>query len=231
MAVDDAGKEILGHLQDVARERELRAADPALGRWVAAVKSYQHRRFAHTYADLMMQPRYAAATRFFLDDLYGPADFSERDRQFMRIVPAMVRLFPAEIVSTVRHLGALHALSEKLDSLMGTALATVDITGVRYTAAWCTSSITDREHQISLMLQVGSDLDRYTRKPLLRQSLRVMRVPARAAGLGDLQRFLEVGFDTFRELRGADEFLATIGQRERALAAALFAGVSASIQY
>ena len=227
MAVDEAGKEILGHLQAVARERERRAADPALGRCVAAVKSYQHRRFAHTYADLMAQPRYAAATRFFLNDLYGPADFSERDRQFMRILPAMVRLFPSEMVSTVRHLGALHALSEKLDSLMGAVLASVDITGVRYTAAWCASSATDREHQISLMLQVGSDLDRYTRKPLLRQSLRIMRGPAHAAGLVDLQCFLELGFDTFRELRGADEFLATIGQRERALAAALFAGAPA----
>lgn len=222
--MDDAGKEIVGHLQTVTGERERRAADPALGRFVAAVKTYQHQRFAHTYADLMAQPRYAAATRFFLDDLYGAADYSERDRQFMRIVPAMVRLFPSDIVSTVRHLGALHALSEKLDSLMGAALATVDITGVRYTTAWCTSSAAEREHQISLMLRVGSDLDRYTRKPLLRQSLRLMRGPANAAGLGDLQRFLELGFDTFREMRGAEEFLATIGQRERALAAALFSG-------
>lgn len=225
--MNDAGRDILGHLQAVAHERERRTADPALGEFVAAVKSFQHRRFARTYADLMAQPRYAAATRFFLNDLYGPADFSERDRQFMRIVPAMVRLFPSEIVSTVRHLGALHSLSEKLDSVMGAALATVDITGFRYTAAWCTTAATERERQISLMLQVGSDLDRYTRKPLLRQSLRFMRGPAQAAGLGDLQRFLEVGFDTFREMRGADEFLATIGQRERALAAALFAGAPA----
>jgi hypothetical protein len=225
--MDDASKEILGQLRSVALERERRAADPELARFVAAVKTYQHRRFSHTYADLMAQPRYAAATRFFLDDLYGPADFSERDRQFARIVPAMGKVFPSEIVQTVRHLGALHALSEKLDSVMGATLATVVITGAAYTAAWCTTSAADREQQINLMLRVGSDLDRYTRKPLLRQSLRLMRGPARAAGLGDLQRFLELGFDTFREMRGADDFLATIGQRERALAAALFAGTPA----
>lgn len=225
--MDEAGTEIVKHLQTVARERERRALDPALGRFVAAVKAYQHRRFAVTYADLMAQPRYAAATRFFLDDLYGPADYSERDRQFMRIVPAMVRLFPAEIVLTVRHLGALHALSEQLDSAMGETLGTVDITGARYTAAWCTTAVAERERQIDLMLRVGSDLDRYTRKSLLRQSLRLMRGPANAAGMGALQRFLELGFDTFREMRGAAEFLATIGQRERALAASLFAGVPA----
>ncbi len=227
--MNDAGTEILAHLQAVAHEREQRAAEPALGQAVVALKAYQHRRFALTYADLMAQPRYASATRFFLDDLYGPADYSVRDRQFMRIVPAMVRLFPADIVLTVQHLGALHALSEKLDTAMARALAGREPSGAAYTSAWCTTSKADRELQIAHMLRIGTDLDRYTRKPLLRQSLRFMRGPARSAGLGDLQRFLENGFDTFREMHGAAEFLALIGQRERALAAALFAGAPALI--
>jgi hypothetical protein len=71
---------------------------------------------------------------------------------------------------------------------------------------------------------VGSALDRYTRNPLLRHSLRLMRGPASAAGLGALQHFLETGFDTFREMRGAAYFLDTVAQRERRLAAQLFAG-------
>ena len=50
-----------------------------------------------------------------------------------------------------------------------------------------------------------------------------MRGPARAAGLADLQRSLETGFDTFKAMKGADEFIAFIAERERALAAALFA--------
>jgi hypothetical protein len=49
-----------------------------------------------------------------------------------------------------------------------------------------------------------------------------MRGPARSAGLARLQRFLERGFDAFRAMNGAAQFLATIGARERALAAALF---------
>jgi hypothetical protein len=49
-----------------------------------------------------------------------------------------------------------------------------------------------------------------------------MRAPARAAGMSALQSFLESGFETFRAMRGADEFIAWIGERERALAAALF---------
>ena len=50
-----------------------------------------------------------------------------------------------------------------------------------------------------------------------------MRGPARAAGLAELQRSLEAGFDTFRKMKGADEFIATIAAREQDFAAALFA--------
>jgi hypothetical protein len=61
----------------------------------------------------------------------------------------------------------------------------------------------------------------------MRHSLRLMRAPAHAAGMGALQDFLERGFDTFRQMRGADEFLARIARRERELAAQLFAGADA----
>ena len=109
------GQTILGHLAQVASQREERRRDVALGRAVDAVKQYQHARFERTYADLLASPRYRRAARFFLEDLYGPHDFTERDAQFARIVPALVRLFPEEIVETVAALSELHALSEQLE--------------------------------------------------------------------------------------------------------------------
>jgi hypothetical protein len=86
-----------------------------------------------------------------------------------------------------------------------------------------TGDAAQRERQIALTLAVGSDLDRLTRKPLLRSALHMMRGPAKAAGLPALQAFLELGFDTFKAMGGAAEFLSTVGTRERALAQALFA--------
>ncbi len=223
---------ILQGLNTVARERSRRAADLPLAAAVRAVKRYQHARFAHTYADLMAQARYAGAAEFFLTDLYGPADFTDRDAQFARIVPALVRLFPRDIVGTVAELAELHALSEQLDTRMGeTRLKAAgpaeaeNLSGAAYGRLW--RQVSDaglREKQIVLMVAVGAALDRYTRNPLLRHSLRLMRGPAAAAGLGALQRFLENGFDTFRDMRGAEPFLRTIAERERELAAALFAG-------
>ena len=222
---------ILAHLHAVEAERRQRAAVPGLNERVLLVKAYQQRRFSHTYADLLKSTRYGAASRFFLEELYGPTDFTRRDAQFARVVPALVKLFPSEIVDTVATLAELHALSESLDTALGSHLSEgVPIMGAEYIAAWQKTGNPDRrERQIALTLDVAGRLDRFTRKPLLRSSLRLMRGPARAAGLGELQHFLETGFDTFRAMNGAHEFVAIVESRERALASSLFsAGDSAS---
>jgi hypothetical protein len=214
---------ILAHLDVVERERAARAASPMLFERVRAIKDYQQRRFSHTYADLLATPRYAGAARFFLDELYGPGDFSQRDAQFARVVPALVRLFPRDVVETVDTLAQLHALSERLDSVMGHHLVGTVVNASAYIDAWqATEQPVERELQIALTLSVGRSLDELTRKPLLRHSLRLMRGPARAAGLSSLQRFLESGFDTFLAMRGANEFLGTVSAREHKLAASLF---------
>ena len=216
---------ILEPLHTVDAQRTLRAADPRLAARVQAVKQYQHRRFQHTYADLLTQPRYAKATHFFLEELYGPVDFTRRDAQFKRVIPALVRLFPREVVLTVQALGELHALSETLDTAMGGKVADGALAAASYTAAWqAVGRSADRQQQIVLTRRVGDALDGYTRNPLLRHSLRLMRTPARLAGMGELQAFLERGFDTFRDMRGAAEFLNTVERREREFAAALFSG-------
>ena len=62
---------------------------------------------------------------------------------------------------------------------------------------------------------------------MIRGALTMMRGPARVAGLGDLQAFLERGFSAFRRMDGAATFLATIHQRETALLDAIMAGASA----
>ena len=218
----DADK-ILSELAVVDAERRRRAADPGLARHVVALKAYQQLRFSHTYADLLASERYAPAARFFLDELYGPSDFTRRDAQFARVVPALVRLFPREIVQTVAILSRLHALSESLDTEMGFRLMSAVLGAEAYAAAWrATGRASDREQQITLTLDVASALDRLTRNTLIRNSLRLMRGPARAAGLSELQIFLEAGFDTFRAMGGADDFVQIVKDREHSLSRMLF---------
>lgn len=219
---------ILGHLQAIDAERQRRSALPELNAKVVALKQYQQRRFAHTYADLLLSTRYGAAARYFLDELYGPRDFSRRDDQFARVAPTVARLFPNELAETVATLAELHALSEVLDSAMAAQLPGERIGGADYVRAWqAVGRAADRARQIELTLGIAARLDRITRLPLLRQSLRLMRGPARAAGFEELQRALETGFDTFRKMNGAQDFIAIIGARERDFASALFASAPA----
>jgi hypothetical protein len=215
---------ILQQLLAVDAERRRWAASPELRAKVIALKAFQQQRFSNTYRDLLNNPRYAAVARFFLDELYGPKDFAERDAQFARVVPALSRVFPSDVVETVALLAELHALSEGLDTAMALALPTANISATAYLQAWQqVGRAPSRSRQIDLTLQVASDLDRLTRKTLVRNSLRLMRGPARVAGLAQLQQFLEAGFDTFRAAGGAEAFIASVGNRERALASALFA--------
>src|SRR2546426_849079 len=102
--------------------RQERETDAALDLRTAAIKRYQHERFARDYGTLLSSLRYGPAARFFLDELYGPKDFAQRDAQFARVVPAMSRLLPSEVMQTVHELGALHALTEDLDHEMAKAL-------------------------------------------------------------------------------------------------------------
>lgn len=224
------GDRIVDHLNTVAALRAQRAADPALAGRVRALKAYQARRFEATYGDLLAHPRYQGAARFFLEELYGPQEFAARDAQFSRIVPALVRLFPAELVATIATLGELHALSESLDDGAARQLPRLPPDAPGYAQAWlATGRAPARELQIALTLRIGEAMDRYTRNRLLRTTLRLMRGPAQAAGLSDLQRFLEAGFDAFGAMKGAVEFLRWVGERERALAAALFDPGAAAI--
>lgn len=224
------GQQILQCLEAVAEERRRRSTDPELAARVQAIKRWQHGRFETTYADALASPRWGEAARFFLEDLYGPTDFTRRDQQFARIVPGLVRLFPHEIVQTVVALAELHSLSERFDTAMARAAPGPRVDAAGYGQAWrAVGQPAGRERQIHLMLQVGGALERYTRMPLLRQTLRLMRSPARALGLEALQAFLERGFDTFKAMGGARDFLDMVAERERDLAARLFAGEDVAI--
>jgi hypothetical protein len=219
----DIATRILQSLAAVDAERGKRVAAPTLAADVLAVKAYQQQRFARTHASLLAHPRFGRAANFFLNELYGPQDFTQRDAQFSRIVPALVRLFPADTVATVESLAAVHALSERLDTAMAARLDGEPVSRASYVRAWqATGEPAARARQIELVMRVGEALDRHTRSFVLRASLKAMRGPARAAGMGALQTFLESGFDAFGAMGGAKEFLAAIHDRETALVERLF---------
>jgi len=226
----DAAKKIRSAVAQVVTLREATDAEPALKSAVAQVKRVQSRRFAGTYSDLLAGGPHAAATRFFLEELYSDKDYGERDAGFSRIAGALERLFPEQVAGTAVALAQLHALTEELDQSMARHWLVLDpqaSNASRYVTAWRRAGRrADRESQLDVVLEIGRQMARYTRTPGLRMMLRMMRGPASAAGLGALQRFLETGFDTFAAIakrrETVDEFLRTIETREAALMRLLF---------
>ncbi|MBU4519714.1 MAG: hypothetical protein KJ677_09905 [Gammaproteobacteria bacterium] len=221
------------HLQRVAHLRE-QALDAGLASAVHQVKQLQARRFRATYADFLVQPRYAEATRFFLDELYGEHDFTERDTQFGRIAGAIERMFPDAVAELAVDLAETHALTETLDHQLATHWLAQDSgcsEAERYVRSWrLTGERPLRDRQLSVVKHMGRELQRLTRMRSLSIALKLMRKPAQAAGLSSLQQFLESGFSAFSSLGDAQAFLATINEREHAWIDTLFDAAPDSCQ-
>jgi hypothetical protein len=220
--VDAPSDSLRRHLEALRSLRGPLARPPAM---LGAVKGWQAQRLARTYADLAAQPRYAAATAFFLEDLYGPKDFSGRDQEILRIVPAMVRLLPQSALETASLAIELEALTESLDQRLAARLTAPTLTSAEYERAYRESSThEERLHQVELVQAVGTRLDALVRKPFVGGTLKLMGRPARLAGLGDQQDFLERGYAAFRRMEGAGEFLEAFRARESALVREIFEG-------
>ncbi|MGH8712489.1 MAG: FFLEELY motif protein [Casimicrobiaceae bacterium] len=217
---------LVRELERAQRLHDQRKASPGLASALDRLARWQSQRLNATYADLARDPRYAAAIRFFQADLYGPGDYSRRDADLVRVVPLMARLLPEGVIATIAKAIELSALSHELDRRLLVELGQDSPLTVRsYCAAYrACGNRADRERQIALIVEVGSALDRYVHLPLLRSALAAMRRPARIAGLGALQEFLERGLLSFRGMNGAAEFLQVLEARETALMRAILDG-------
>jgi hypothetical protein len=211
-------------LARVIEMRRVLHADPAVNeRWLA-VKHWQAARLARTYPDLLASPRYGAACEFFLQELYGDKDFEARDNEALRVVPKLARMLPERAVETMALAVELDETSESLDARLARAIKLpVDAEG--YARAYReTGTLAERQLQIETIDRIGRTLEKLARIPLLSGMLHMMRAPAEAAGFGHLHRFLQNGFDAFKAMGPASEFLRTIRSRETSLMLALFAG-------
>lgn len=216
---------------NLSRARNLRAAAAASGDDRAdrnRLREWQSLRLARTHRDLLDSPRYGPAARFFLDDLYGPKDFSRRDDEVERIVPLMTRLLPPSALRTIAMAIGLDARSEELDTAMISALRDAgcmrQIDEQTYAGAYrACNNRPQREAQIRLVGEIGAALAGLTRMPLLTGMLRMMRGPAHVAGLQELHEFLDRGFGAFKHMGSAEEFLRTVRDRETALMVDWFA--------
>ena len=72
----------------------------------------------------------------------------------------------------------------------------------------------ERRLQIELITGLGHELIDLVRHPLVLKLIRALRIPARVAGFGLLQDFLEEGLQAFQAMRDGSRFVDTIQRRE-----------------
>jgi len=212
------------------RAASLRAAasdNPKLEESRQRLRIWQAARLARTHADLLASPRMGLAAAFFLSDLYGSEDLTKIDANVRRIAPTLKRLLPLAGLEIVAEAIELEALSEELDFAMATVLGAKSnkLTGAIYADAYRkVDRRADRERQIHLIENLGRALDRLVHQPFVGATLSMMHWPAHMAGLGELQDFLQRGYQAFVKMGSADELLRLVVGRESELLDALFAG-------
>lgn len=199
-------------------------------RWLPELQRWQAQRLESGFAEFLDDPRSAPAARFFLTDVYGAHDFSRRDADIAKVLPMMQRLLPEALLRTVADGIELGALTHAFDLRLAQTLERLAPTRRRLDEALYARAYREiglprlRAHQIDLIVRVGQGLAGALRMPGVATLLRLSRGPAKAAGLGQLQGFLERGFDAFAALGDAAAFMERIERNEREVARRLFAG-------
>jgi hypothetical protein len=199
-------------------------------RWLGELRRWQAQRLETSFQRFLENPRLRPAARFFLTDVYGDHDFSRRDADIARVMPMMQRMLPTSLLATVADGIELGALTQAFDLRMAAQLQRLAprrkrLDATLYAEAYRVVGLPRlRGHQIDLIREVGNGLANALRLPGVATLLKLSRGPAKAAGLAELQGFLERGVDAFTGLGDVAGFLDEIERSERAIAQRVFDG-------
>src|SRR5688572_8046543 len=207
--------------------------DPALEprnrlRWLGELRRWQAQRLERSFQRFLEDPRRRPAAHFFLTDVYGDHDFTQRNADIARVLPMMQKLLPAMLLDTVADGIELGALTQAFDLRMAEAMEDIAPRRRRldeklYAEAYRHVGLPRlRSRQVDLIRDVGDGLSGALRLPGIATLLKLSRGPARAAGLAELQGFLERGFTAFAGLGDARSFIGEIEADERDVSRRLF---------
>jgi len=200
--------------------RHLKAEHPLLESTIH-VADWQAERLKATHEDLYQHPGYHHGLEFLLTDLYAPAGMTHRDDNIDRVFPKMVKWLPDNLLDTFAGLVELNLITQRLDLELAElfhqqGVPADAITTEDYCAAFRQSRQLDqREKQITLVADVGQQLDRYVRNRTLGWLLSMTRGPAEMADLSDLHSFLHRGYSAFRKMDDVELLIDRLVSREQ----------------
>ncbi len=221
------GKQVENIIKYLTESAQLfqQVQDRQLGNRLIALREWQCERLLTSHAKALETPQYVPAINFFVDELYGPKDFSQRDQDIAKVVPKMEKWLPVEALESLEVAIHLNALSQELDVTLLEHLGEQPITSQSYAQAYAASDNAEqRKLQIDYIEQLGLDLASVVKIPGIGMILVMARTPAKLAGLETLQNFLEDGFDAFKKIGEIEDFILPMVSTERDIMQRLFAG-------
>lgn len=205
-------------------------ADQPLAEYQPALARWQCERLKTTHADLYRHPSYHQGLNFLLSDLYTPVADNRRDDDIDRVFPKMVKWLPESLLVTFAGLVELNHITQRLDlSLLEQLIKHDSDLNELHQEAYCEafraiSNIDSRERQISLIANVGGQLDRYVKSRSVGWLIGMSRGPADMAGLEDLHAFLDRGYSAFQSMDQVDVLINEVVARERQVLKQILAG-------
>ena len=197
--------------------------EQGMGEQLIALRQWQCQRLLASHQAAYQNPHYRPGIQFFVDELYGPKDFSQRDKDIEKVVPKMKKWLPEEALESLAVAIHLNTLSQELDVEMLRQLNGQTLNRDSYAQAYFQSNnASQRAMQIDYIEQLGLDLAKVVKLPGIGFILKMARTPAALAGLSTLQAFLENGFDAFKQLGDVSQFIVPLVAEERRLMQALF---------
>lgn len=213
---------IIQQLQDTEKMHRL-ITQQNLIQAVRKLQTWQTKRLLITHDDLWHSKRFKPGMQFFVDEIYGPKDFSQRDNELARVVPKMAKLLPEAALLSLEAALRLNCLSLELDIAMVQQLGNEEINRNNYFDCYRQSdNQSKREEQITLLENLGFDLAQVVKISGISAVLMISRKPAKVAGVASLHGFLEKGFKSFKKLGDVDDFIDPIVSREKELMNLLF---------
>ena len=185
-----------------------------------ALQTFQSQRLRRDLADLAAEAQYQQIGQFFFDEMYGARDFRARDDQAQR-ARWFVHRVPGVTAHDVDSVLALLALTNKLDDEIAHMLialsAPLDFDEAIYELAYRQADhYAERVIQIELVIAALSNIHRLGRKRLLNLALQSTHGLAHTVGMGDIHRFLWLGYQAIQPVRDIKRLLDTIDTREKA---------------
>lgn len=152
-------EKIIQHLQETERMQRL-IAEQNLTETIRQLQTWQTKRLLITHNDLWQSKRFRPAMQFFVDELYGPRDYSQRDIELARVVPKMAKILPDKGLVSLQSALRLNCLSLELDIALVQELGSEEVNRSNYFTCYrrCDNQ-PKREEQIQLLENLGLDLE------------------------------------------------------------------------